>query len=348
MSTKVEPILFSIDTNVFNQKTFDFSHIIFQSLKKKIKNSSIKILMVDVIEYEIKEQIRKNIEQANKELQTVLKTKSGRFIKNEVTYSAKDHINKLQEGFKSFLEETKAISVPTSNVRSGEVLSLYFNTNPPFGKKEIKKHEFPDAYICLSLKNYAEKNKRIIHVISQDKGIIEFCEENDCFFKHFKSLDVFLDYVNKIQKQKNYEVITDYLIENLDIIKKEISDKVSDQMYILDSDYADSDVEDVTAEQVEIEEVNIIDFDDITAEINILCKAKLLVDFTYAPDEAIFYDSEDKVNYYMEHIPGSLEIEESIPVYLELNIEDLNNINIDHINVEQIDDVIQYYEDYEY
>ncbi|AMP89859.1 PIN domain-containing protein [Legionella pneumophila] len=346
MKVTNSPILVCIDTNFFNQKMFDFSSISFQSLIKIIKEKSIKLIMVDIVEHEIREQIRKKIEVANKELSTVLNTPNCRFIKNEVKYLFKDHISKILEGFDDFLKETDAVSVSSSDVHAKEILTLYFNTTPPFGHKEIKKHEFPDAYICLSLKDYSQKNKERIYLVSKDKGIKQFCESNNQFLQQIKTLDELLDLVNK--RQENYQFVVDYINKNLDKIKSEISDKVMDQSYILISDHADSDIDEVSARQVEIEEINIIYLDESTAEINITFKVNLLVEFSYAPDEATFYDSEDKRYYYMDHTQSSFEIDKTIPVYLELDLEDNDNIDIININVEEIEDTIEYYEPYDY
>lgn len=346
MKVTNSPILVCIDTNFFNQKMFDFSGISFQSLIKIIKEKSIKLIMVDVVENEIKQQIKKKIEVANKELSTVLNTPNCRFIKNEVKYLFKDHISKSLEGFDTFLKETDAMPVSSSSVHAEEILTLYFNTSPPFGHKEIKKHEFPDAYICLSLKDFAQKNKERIYLVSEDKGIKKFCESNNQYLQQIKTLDELLDFVNK--RQENYQIVIDYINENLDKIKSEISDKVTDQSYMLISDHADSNIDEISAKQVDIEEINIIYLDECTAEINIIFKVNLLIDFSYAPDEAIFYDSEDKRYYYMDHTQSSFEIDKTIPVYLDLDIEDTKNIDILDIKVEGIEDTIEYYEHYDY
>lgn len=58
-----------------------------------------------------------------------------------------------------------------------------------------------------------------------------------------------------------------------------------------------------------------------------------MVEFSYAP---------------MDHTQSSFEIEKIIPVYLELDIEDTNDIDLLNVNVEEIQETIEYYEPYDY
>jgi hypothetical protein len=64
----------------------------------------------------------------------------------------------------------------TKNVDT--IFDLYFSQNPPFGKTESKKAEFPDAFALLTISEYCLKHDKIFLVISKDKGWLEFCKSH--------------------------------------------------------------------------------------------------------------------------------------------------------------------------
>jgi PIN domain len=73
--------------------------------------------------------------------------------------------------FASFIDAVAPVMVGVQNVvEPTDLLRRYFAADPPFGGKETKKHEFPDAMALISLEAWARAARTMMLVISRDSG----------------------------------------------------------------------------------------------------------------------------------------------------------------------------------
>lgn len=79
----------------------------------------------------------------------------------------------------AFLKRCGATILLTKDYLDTEQLvSRYFEEQPPFQASKDKKHEFPDAIAMMTLDSWAKKQHRAVLVVTQDKGCQRYCEES--------------------------------------------------------------------------------------------------------------------------------------------------------------------------
>ncbi len=338
MKRKDCSFLVCINADFFSQKLFDFLNLSILTLIKVIRNKSIKLLIVDITQLEVEEQIKRQIRDANKELQILLNTTPGRFIKTQINYSLNVHTLNNLKNFKKFLKDTKATVISSDKVNFKEMLTLDFKLQSSYSTKV--KAEHCRTGMCLSLKNHAQENNQSIYMISKDQDIIKFCEANTNLFRQSNSLEEFLDIINK--ENSNYQLIKEYAKSQINDIKYRVTAEIINHPYFLITNYSDVSIDEKLIKNIPFEEINVIYLDKNIAEISINFKVELLINFTYVSDETTF--SEDKNNYFNNYKKNSFEIDKHIPIYITLNFVDIQNIKIKKIHIQQLDDVLEYYE----
>ncbi|AYR19469.1 PIN domain-containing protein [Alcaligenes faecalis] len=89
---------------------------------------------------------------------------------------------RTEKRLQDFLYNTSATILECADlVDLQQVLSRYTETKPPFGNKEAKKNEFPDAIALLALEGWAAKNKKVI-AVSNDGDWKRFCADSDLIY----------------------------------------------------------------------------------------------------------------------------------------------------------------------
>jgi hypothetical protein len=81
--------------------------------------------------------------------------------------------------FAAFVEAVLPVIIGVEAVKPTELLKRYLSGDLPFGTKETKKHEFPDAMALGSLEAWARDAKTIMLVVSGDVGWREFCDKSE-------------------------------------------------------------------------------------------------------------------------------------------------------------------------
>lgn len=69
-------------------------------------------------------------------------------------------------------------TIISQQTTSSELLHLYFEVKPPFGKSAEKKAEFPDAIALLSLEKWARENDTLVLAVTRDGDWKAFAEES--------------------------------------------------------------------------------------------------------------------------------------------------------------------------
>ena len=154
----------------------------------QFKDSTIDVVMPDVVSLELLAHLEKGASSALSELTAALKKIGGswnisRELRNEMTAKLlegehpKEH---AQRRFGSFVERTSCqIIKAEDHVKTSDVIARYFSADPPFSTNEIKKHEFPDAYALLTLESWARNNSTKVLIVSNDSDWVSFCKDKD-------------------------------------------------------------------------------------------------------------------------------------------------------------------------
>ena len=96
--------------------------------------------------------------------------------------------------------------VVADHVKTSEVLQAWTAGSPPFGAKEGKKNEFPDAFALLALESWARQNKTIVLAVSRDDDWAGFAKRS----KHVvvaKNLKAALDLFNVADRAAALQIV---------------------------------------------------------------------------------------------------------------------------------------------
>src|SRR5206468_1659507 len=91
--------------------------------------------------------------------------------------------------FKDFIDKAKVDVISEENVSIAAVFEKYFARKAPFGDAK-KKSEFPDAFVVAALRDWCEKEKTKMFVVSDDPDMEAACGV-DGFLIDVKTLEEF-------------------------------------------------------------------------------------------------------------------------------------------------------------
>jgi hypothetical protein len=176
----------SIDTSIFDQKQRGLEWGLLKRVQQ-FKGSSVVFLLSEIVHRELASHLLKDATESESALRKTLKSMStawhlstdSRIEILEIATGQKSADEIAKSRLNSFLKATGAELVNTADhVSITELLGRYFDQQPPFGQKEGKKHEFPDALALLSLERWAELNDAVVLVVSADNDWQNYCSES--------------------------------------------------------------------------------------------------------------------------------------------------------------------------
>ena len=191
----------SLDTNVFYKNGYRFNEGILDTLKQ-FKNSRFELLLSEIVVDEIKSDLIERHGEFLHKWQAMRKWLAHYPYLDEQSDALNDEIDELPEAAKwawnvmnRFMLDTNTQLVSNTHVDLQDVISRYFNSEPPF---HLKKKEFPDAIALLSLEAWAGSPGGII-VVSDDEDWQGFCEASDKPLYFVKDLATALNIINETQ-----------------------------------------------------------------------------------------------------------------------------------------------------
>lgn len=318
------PLSVFLDTNIFKSAKYDFSdHGILALLKKHIESNETILFLSNIVIHEVEKHIRLDasalatlFRNAQKEAKNILSAN----VTCEVPFttlfaSATEEVIRgaLLNEFHKFIAESKAICLDNTGINIQEILNNYFAGNPPFGTKEDKKHEFPDALIISKLKSQFHKENPL-YIISKDKGFISAFDKADGFYV-YSSIKELLNIINK--QSELYNMITAYIQRDdvhLDLCQR-LKDKIESEEISVDGmdcdrkgycegyEYDETHLKDVTDVDFQLSSVDDIDEQMVSVTIN--CKANISAICTYFDVDNSIWDPEEK-EYWHSHY-GTIE-----------------------------------------
>ncbi|MGD9807750.1 MAG: PIN domain-containing protein [Deferribacterales bacterium] len=154
---------------------------------------------------------------------------------------SQDTLKQASALLEDFEDITECETLGLESVQTDEIYDKYFQQKPPFGKKQDKKHEFPDAAALISFRNLADKEGKYIVVVAKDNDWKGFCEENECLI-YIDDLDGLLTLFDDQDALKHMESYIDNRLDNLSdkaflerSIRQYVSERVEEMKPISDS-----------------------------------------------------------------------------------------------------------------
>jgi hypothetical protein len=153
----------------------------------------------------------------------------------------------------AFIKTTGAVVITAAGIDVDMLLSLYFETEPPFEGTGDKKAEFPDAIALLSLEKWAEEQEVQLLAVSKDAGWRNFGKGSS----HIDVLENLADALTHFQPHNSATNIVDALRQQIvTSAKSETLDTLSE--FIIDTtNEAEVDVEYSSAIHAELEQTEV-------------------------------------------------------------------------------------------
>lgn len=313
-----------LDTNVFEGSNFNYKDNNMELLIKKCDEFGLSIYTNDIV----KNEVYSRIYEKSKDIVAGLENKKLKFISNIFDIpNTKEEIRKKIENdllnkFNELLNNWVFDKIP-SICNQEELLKMYFNKETPFEEK--KKHEFPDAIIGLSIKEYSIQKKEKIILVSNDDGLSLFCKNNNIetekfitgaislINKEFSISKIFDNYESDIK-----EAIHDFIEENngenleFNIYGYYFNDDIYSENYIIES--------------INIENIYILQEDDENKTMIVSCDIE--IDFNIETDaymdyENGIYDKEDSQWITFSKIKTEFEYKKSLEIEFTIEIENI-------------------------
>jgi hypothetical protein len=177
----------SLDTSVFDGQRLGLEYGLLKRMGQ-FKGGDAKFVLSDVVVQEVLRHLMEAASKGQADTRKALKTVGHTWaVSSEVLNGSFDILfgdrtadAVAQERLDGFLKSTNAvIAKADGSVRVGDLVSRYFDRQPPFAQKEAAKHEFPDALALLTLEAWAENEDTKILVVSKDGDWTAFCEESE-------------------------------------------------------------------------------------------------------------------------------------------------------------------------
>lgn len=313
-----------VDTEFFVKAGLDFSSKTLESFKEICGDGELNHLTTTIVVREVKRKISEHIGDALNGVNAfrrkakILTNSNDAVVKNLFApFDQKEIENHAIQVFDNFLDESNTTIVDLSKVDGNEIVDMYFDQSPPFqgGKK---KNEFPDAFTLLAIRN-ALKGREEIYVVSEDKDLITFCEENPRFIQ-IESLSKLLDLYNAHDEDRS-KFIKEYIEEHEEEIKQNIKSQIEDADAYNSSTWEDAEVDEFTILDVGDFEPSIIHIDDENCQIVCDLEVRYRVSVT-GPDYANGrYDREDDIIYTFDNTTQEEDGKLEFTVEIDLSYE---------------------------
>jgi len=311
-----------LDTNVFESAKFDLSKRNFKNLIDICNTNDLTIYVDEVVKNEVFKRIEKVIDKSVSKL-----SKQDLEYINRVSKLPANTVDLKVEILRAIKKEMNdffdnSVEIIPCNYFHEDLLTLYFDKIYPF--EDRKKEEFPDAIMLLSLKKFSNDSEQKIMLISNDNGVLEFCNNNGIHSANF--ISEALDYINdKLMLNKFYK-------ESIDKIREEITKYIiENNVEFLFHGYTYEDsiyAENYEVNNVKIKEVYLVEEDDENKSLSVTCEME--IDFTvttesYPDYEMGIYDKEDGVWFTFSYLQTTFTARREINLDFEIQVLDYDD-----------------------
>lgn len=177
----------SLDTSVVERHQYGFESGILAKMSQ-FSRADTTHLALDIVLHEMRAHLTAQAELVRSQVRNVLKPlgnswgidKERRTEALRILFGDQSGSARTEERLQDFLDRSSAKVLSCAQFAClQDVLSRFVATKPPFGKKDVKKHEFPDAIALLALEGWAAKNDTTVVAVSSDGDWKQFCSESD-------------------------------------------------------------------------------------------------------------------------------------------------------------------------
>ncbi|WP_131798661.1 PIN domain-containing protein [Achromobacter insolitus] len=179
----------SIDTSTIEHYQFGFEVGLLAKLSQFSRGYKFHLIL-DIVLHEIRSHLKEEADLTKAKAKNALKPlgnswgieKEARDEALHALFGDQSGLERTEVRLNEFIRNSSATLIKCEEwVKVSEVLSRYMDIKPPFGDKEAKKREFPDAFALLALEGWAAKNKKVV-AVSRDKDWRRFCTDSELIY----------------------------------------------------------------------------------------------------------------------------------------------------------------------
>lgn len=180
----------SIDTSVVERHQYGFESGVLAKMSQFSRIDTAH-LALDIVLHEMRAHLTKEADLVRNQVKNALKPlgnswgidKNKRTEALRILFGDQSGGSRTDDRLQEFLDGSSATVLPCAEfVGLSDLLSRFVETKPPFGNKEAKKHEFPDAIALLALEGWAIKNDTTVIAVSSDGDWKQFCSESEYIY----------------------------------------------------------------------------------------------------------------------------------------------------------------------
>lgn len=178
---------FSIDTDLIQAAGYNFDAGALNQLPKQLPGT-IQLQITDVVSEEIvrhrMESVQQAIQQFTASTDRLKRLADLPLVPIEQSFAAlgaaQVAATRFRDQVKAYAERCRGgiLQIAGEDI-AAELFELYFEDGAPFGKRQDKKSEFPDAMSLILLERYADENDTLGIVASGDAGWAAYAEQSD-------------------------------------------------------------------------------------------------------------------------------------------------------------------------
>lgn len=285
----------SIDTSVVERHQYGFESGVLAKMSQFSRADTLH-LALDIVLHEMRAHLTKEADIVRSQVKNALKPlgnawgidKDRREEALGILFGTKSVNARTDKRLQDFLDNSSATVLTCADfVDLRDVLSRFVETRSPFGNKEAKKHEFPDAIALLALEGWAVKNDTTVVAVSLDGDWRRFCSESD----HVYYLDDLAQALSAFQAGAEdaaalfRTMLNDGKFEELDALLLEAisaqSDKISIDLEATSNWYYEAELDQVEVSSKapladEVKAFDVVEYEDNT----LVLQTSLMIDVT--------------------------------------------------------------------
>jgi hypothetical protein len=315
----------SIDTSVFESYKFGFEVGVLAQLSQ-FARSDIQHLLVDMVRHEIQSHMTAQGKEDKAKVKNAMKPLlnswgiaiEARDATLNTLFGEGDEVARTDQRLKSFVESSAAVVVESGDfVDLERVIDMYFKSSPPFGAKESKKREFPDALALLSLEGWAKDNQTMVLVVAKDPDWRKFCESSELLFYADDlptALSAFHAGADTAAKMF-FKAVKENHIAHIGTTVLEALNEQANSNYYFESELAHVEITEATPIHEQLENLEVVDYEnnELLLRANIRCNVE--AQFSVSFDQ---WDGIDKE--YLSIGSATLENKEEVELEVLLTV----------------------------
>jgi len=327
-----------IDTSIFDGQAFNFASAAFESFSKAAAGKNLTLLLPDPIEREIRKHIVGNARAALKALREAKRKapfvyKWDQWPKEKSEWISECDLRDIAfRELSQFQETFRLIKLGYEHVHLPEVMDWYHQERAPFGTKNGKQKEFPDAFALAAVVAYAKREKAHVGVISGDSDFQGACEHYSELF-YFPSLAAITEAI--LRPDERITEIKEVLRAQVSKLAEPIKEGFTELSFYPEED-TDVDVQDVSVENVQVTDVKVVSMGDHECSVAFEAIVSYSAYVCYDDPDSLIVDSSEDVYVHTRKKKGTVRDSSDISGLSKLRfdsswqaVEDIISLSLD-------------------